>query len=127
MLGEEGPKPLVKRRRLHRVVVDPSLTVRPEIQVPQPHFGSLKNITPFTAGFFHPPPTPNPEIAKNEYREAGYRIEYSTQAMKLIREHRTVEFEYDPDGFVWVRSIKDDSLKDLVEDHPLTPYLMCSP
>ena len=127
MRGEEGPKPLVKRRRLQRVVVDPSLTVRPEIQVPQPHFGSLKNITPFTAGFFHHPPTLNPEIAKNEYREAGYRIEYSAQAMKLIREHRTVEFEYDPDGFVWIRSIKDDSLKDLVEDHTLKTYLIWSP
>lgn len=118
--------PVIKKR-LHRVAVDPSLTIRPEIQVPQPHFGSLKNITPFTEGFFHHPPTLNPDIATSEYREAGFRLEYSAQALKLIRDHRTVEFEYDSDGFVWVRPVKDESLKDIVDDQTLKTYLVWSP
>lgn len=118
---------VLRRRRLHRVVVDPSLTIRPEIQVPQPHFGSLRNITPFKEGFFHHPVTLNPETARNEFREAEFRLDYSAQALKLIREHRTVEFEYDPDGFVWVKPAKDDSVKDIVDDQTLKTYLVWSP
>jgi SNF2 family DNA or RNA helicase len=114
-------------KRLTRLIVDPSLTVGPDIHVPQPSFGSLANITPFKDGFFHHPPTLNPEIAKNTYREAGFRLDYSAHALKLIREHRTVEFDYDPSGFIWVNAVKGDSLKDLVDDEPLKTYLTWSP
>lgn len=115
------------RKRLRRITVDPSLRISPEIQVPQPHFGSLNDITPFKDGSFHHPPTLNPDTAKSEFREAGFRLEYSAQASKVIREHRTVEFEYDPDGFIWVRPVKDDSLKDIVDDQTLKTYLVWSP
>jgi SNF2 family DNA or RNA helicase len=121
------PKGEPRRRRLRRLTVDPSLVVRPELHVPQPSFGSLANLTPFLEGFFNHPATLNPEIAKEAYREAGFRLEYSAQALKLIREHRTVVFEYDPDGFVWVRPLKEDSLKDILDDQTLKTFLMWSP
>lgn len=127
MGGDTGPKRKLRQKRLQRVIVGPSLTIRPEFHVPQPSFGSLANATPFHDGFFHHPPTLNPEIAKETYREAGFRLEYSPQAVKLIREHRTVEFEYDPYGFVWVRPLKDGSLKDILDDQTLKTYLTWSP
>lgn len=113
--------------RLQGVLVDPSLTIRPQFHVPQPSFGSLTNITPFEDGFFHHPPTLNPEVAKETYRLAGLRLKYTPQALKLIREHRTVEFQYDPWGFVWVRAVKDGSLKDLLDDRTLKTYVTWSP
>jgi len=116
-----------RRRRLRRLTVDPFLVVRPELHVPQPSFGSLASLTPFVEGLFNHPATLNPEIAKQAYREAGFRLEYSTQALKLIREHRTVVFEYDPDGFVWVRPLKEDSLKDILDDQTLKTFLTWSP
>jgi len=126
MRSGQVTEPTIKKR-LRRVLVHPSLEIRPEIHVPQPHFGSLKNLTPFSDGLFHHPPTLNPEIAKSEYREAGLRLQYSEKALKLIREHRTVEFEYDPDGFVWVRPAINGSLKDILDDETLKTYLIWSP
>jgi SNF2 family DNA or RNA helicase len=127
MRGDKRPQGELRQRRLRRVVVDASLTIRPEFHVPQPSFGSLVNITPLRDGFFHHPSTLDPEIAKETYREAGFRLEYSPQALKLIREHRSAEFEYDPDGFVWVRPLKEDSLKDILDDQTLKTYLTWSP
>ena len=121
------PEGELRQKRLQRVVVDASLTIRPEFHAPQPGFGSLVNITPFRDGFFHHPSTLDPEIAKETYREAGLRLEYSRQALKLIREHRSVEFDYDPDGFVWVRPLKEDSLRDVLNDQTLKTYLTWSP
>ena len=126
-MGDLRPKGELRQKRLRRVVVDPSLTIQPELQVPQPSFGSLANLTPFVEGFFHHPSTLNPDLAKETYREAGYRLEYSSQALKQIREHRSAEFEYDPDGFVWVRSVKEDSLKEVLDDQTLKTYLTWSP
>jgi SNF2 family DNA or RNA helicase len=127
-MGSGKPsKPELPRKRLRRLIVDPSLVVRPEIHVPQPEFGSIVNITPFREGFFHHPVSLNPEIAKETYREAGFRLDYSNQALKLIREHRTVEFEYDPDGYVWVRPVRGDSLKDIIDDQALKTYFVWSP
>lgn len=122
----KSPNPQPIRRRLRRVVVDPTLTIRPEIHVPQPSFGSLANITPFSDGFFHHPITLNPETAKEAYREAGLRLDYSAQALKQIQEHRSVEFEYDTDGFVWVRTLQGYSLKDILDDQTLKTYLTWS-
>src|SRR5208337_5050238 len=102
-MGDLRPKGELRQKRLRRVIVDPSLTIQPELQVPQPSFGSLANLTPFVEGFFHHPSTLNPDLAKETYREAGFRLVYSSQALDQIREHRSAEFEYDPDGFVWVR------------------------
>lgn len=127
MRRETRAKDASQQKRLRRLIVDQSLIVRPEFHVPQPSFGSLANLTPFVGGFFRHPRTLDPEIAKETYREAGFRLEYSSQAVKLIREHRTVEFEYDPDGFVWVRPLKEDSLKDVLDDQTLKTYLTWSP
>jgi SNF2 family DNA or RNA helicase len=125
----EGPKPEGEpsQKKLRRVIVDPFLTIQPELQVPQPSFGTLTNLTPYVEGFFHHPSTLNPELAKQAYREAGFRLEYSSQALKQIREHRSAEFEYDPDGFVWVRPVKEDSLKEVLDDQTLKTYLVWSP
>ncbi|HXX72720.1 MAG TPA: hypothetical protein VEI80_03425, partial [Candidatus Acidoferrales bacterium] len=49
--------------KLKKLLVDPSLTVQPEIQVPEPNFGWLSELTPFRDGFFHHPVTLNPAIA----------------------------------------------------------------
>jgi SNF2 family DNA or RNA helicase len=124
---QKRPKGKVPQRRMRRVFVDASLIVRPEIKVPQPSFGSLTNITPFHDGFFHHPATLDPEVAKETYFECGFRLEYSAQALKLIRERRAVEFDYDPDGFVWVRPMKEDSLKDILDDQTFKTYLIWSP
>jgi len=78
-------------------------------------------------GFFRHPATLDPEIAKRIYREAGLRLEYTQQAIKCIRENRTVEFEYDPSGFIWVRPVKDVSLRDLMDDETFKTYLVWSP
>lgn len=127
-MGDETlSKREIPRKRLQRLVVDASLVVRPEFHAPQPSFGLLANITPFREGFFHHPSALNPVVAKETYREAGFRLEYSSQALKLIHEHRTVEFEYDPDGFVWVRPLKEDSLKDVLDDQTLKTYFTWSP
>jgi len=113
--------------RLRRVTVDPSLKVTPELHVPQPGFGSLTNITPFKDGFFHFPVTLNPKLAEETYREAGLRLEYSPQALKIIREHRAVEFEYDSAGFVWVRPGKNDQLNEMLDERTLKTYVVWSP
>jgi SNF2 family DNA or RNA helicase len=119
----EGPK----RVRYVRVLVDPSLKVQPELHVPQPSFGSLTEITPFREGFFHHPVTLDPLLAEETYRQAGLRLEYSPPALKLIREHRSIILEYDPQGFVWVRPLKDDSLKDILDDWTFKTYVIWSP
>jgi SNF2 family DNA or RNA helicase len=126
-MGDVRLKSEARKKRLRRLIVDASLTIRPEFHVPQPSFGTLANLTPFTDGFFHHPITLNPESAKEAYREAGFRLEYSPQALKQIRDHRTLEFEYDPEGFVWVRSLREDSLKDILDDQTLKTYLTWSP
>ena len=123
----DAPSGKAHRVRLQGVLVDPSLTVQPQVHVPQPSFGSLAEITPFKDGFFHHPPTLDPEIAKETYRQAGLRLEYSGQALKVIREHRALVLEYDPDGFVWVRPVKDDSLKDILDDRTLKTFVIWSP
>jgi SNF2 family DNA or RNA helicase len=107
--------------------VTPLLTIDPPFHVPQPSFGSLANLTPFKDDTFHHPSTLNPEIAKTVYRQAGIRLEYSPKALKTIHEHRTVAFEYDPSGFVWIRPLKDDSLKDILDDETLKTYITWSP
>ena len=116
-----------KRVRNIRVLVNPTFRIQPQIHVPQPSFGSLSEITPFKDDFFHHPRTLNPVIAKARYLDAGLRLEYSPQALKLIREHRTVILEYDPNGFVWVRPLKDDPLKDILDDSTFKTYIVWSP
>ena len=113
--------------QVERVVVDPSLRVQPEIHVPEPNFGSLSEITPFRDGFFHYPVTLNPVLAEETYRQAGLRLSYSPPALKLIREHRAIILEYDPQGFVWVRAVKDDPLKDILTDSTFKTYVVWSP
>ena len=127
MESEVKPKGKLQRVRLRRVTVDPSLKVTPELHVPQPGFGSLTNITPFKDGFFHFPVTLNPKLAEETYREAGLRLEYSPQALKIIREHRAVEFEYDSAGFVWVRPGKNDQLNEMLDERTLKTYVVWSP
>jgi len=127
MGGEVLTKGETRKKRLRRLTVDPSLAIRPEFQVPQPSFGTLANLTPFTDGFFHHPKTLDPESAKEAYREAGFRLQYSPQALKQIHDHRTLEFEYDPEGFVWVRALKEDSVKDIVDDQTMKTFLTWSP
>jgi len=107
--------------------VSPSLTIDLPFHVPQPNFGSLTNITPFEDDTFHHPPTLNPEIAKTIYRQAGISLEYSPKALRIIREHRAVTFEYDSSGYVWIRPSKDDSLRDMLDDETLKTYLTWSP
>ena len=126
-MGTKEAKSEEKQVRLQRVVVEPSLKIRPEFHVPQPSFGTLTNITPFKEDNFHHPVTLNPEIAKETYRQAGLRLDYAPQALKLIREHRTIILEYDSDGFIWVRPIKDDALSDILDDRTLKTYVMWSP
>lgn len=121
------PKEQVHAKRLRRAIVTPLLTIDPPFHVPQPSFGSLANLTPFKDDTFHHPSTLNPEIAKTVYRQAGIRLEYSPKALKTIHEHRTVAFEYDPSGFVWIRPLKDDSLKDILDDETLKTYITWSP
>lgn len=117
----------MRGRRPQRVLVDASLTIRPAVHVPEPALGSITNITPRVDGFFRHPATLDPEVAKRTYREAGLRLEYTKQAIKSIRENRTVEFEYDPAGFIWVRPVKNVSLRDLMDDETFKTYLVWSP
>jgi SNF2 family DNA or RNA helicase len=126
-LRTKEAKSVGRQARLQHVVVDPSLRIRPEFHVPQPSFGTLSNITPFKEDHFHHPVTLNPDVAKETYRQAGLRLEYAPQALKLIREHRTIIFEYDSDGFIWVRPIKDDPLNGILDDRTLKTYVMWSP
>jgi SNF2 family DNA or RNA helicase len=121
------PGKKIERVRLQRVLVQPSMAIQPEVHVPQPSFGSLVEITPFRDGFFRHPLTLNPEVAKEIYRQAGLRLLYSPRALKLIREHRTVILEYDTDGVVWVRPLKDDSLKEMLDDRTFKTYVIWSP
>ena len=116
-----------KRSRNVKVLVDPSLRIQPPIHVPQPSFGSLIEITPFKDDFFQHPPSLNPEIASARYLEAGLKLEYSPEALKLIHEHRTIILEYDPNGFVWVRPMKDDSLREILGDSTFKTYVVWSP
>lgn len=116
-----------RRVRLRHVIVEPSLTIQPQIHVPQPSFGFLSEITPFKDELFHHPPTLNPKVAKETYRQAGLRLDYSKQALKLIREHRTVIFDYDADGSVWVKAANDDSLRDILDGRTFKTYVMWSP
>ncbi len=116
-----------RRKRIERVLVDASLTVRQPIHVPQPSFGSLTIITPFEDDHFHHPPALNPTIAIDAYRQAGFKLEYSPQALKIIQEHRTVEFEYDPSGFIWVKPLKNDALKDLLDERTFKTFIAWSP
>jgi SNF2 family DNA or RNA helicase len=120
-------EPKAKRVRLRQVLVEPSLVIRPQVHVPQPSFGSLTEITPFKDGFFHHPLTLNPKVAKETYRQAGLRLKYSPRALKLIREHRAVLFEYDKDGIVWVKPVKGDSLREILDDRTFKTYAIWSP
>jgi SNF2 family DNA or RNA helicase len=113
--------------RLKRALVSPSLKIHPPMHVPEPAFGALNDLTPFKGDVFRHPPTLNPEVATQVYRQAGLRLEYSEQALKIIREHRTAVFEYDPAGFVWVRPANNGSLKDILEDQTLKTFVVWSP
>lgn len=120
-------KDQIQSTRLQRAKVSSSLTIDLSFHVPQPSFGSLANITPFDGTLFHHPPTLNPEIARETYRQARIRLEYSPQALRTIREHQSVTFEYDSSGFVWVTPRKDDPLKDILDDRTLKTYVSWSP
>ena len=124
---QEEAKQAPKKRRLRRAIVSPLLTIDLGFHVPQPNFGSLADLTPSKEEVFHHPRTLNPEIAKAVYRKAGIRLEYSPKALKAIREHRTVTFEYGPVGFVWVRPARDDSLRDMLDDETMKTYIVWSP
>ena len=121
------PGKKTERVRLQRVLVESSMAIQPEVHVPQPSFGSLVEITPFKDGFFRHPLTLNPEVAKETYRQAGLRLLYSPRALRLIREHRTLILEYDRDGVVWVRPLKDDSLKEILDNRTFKTYVIWSP
>lgn len=110
-----------------RVIVDRSLTINPPSHIPEPTFGSLVSLTPFRDGAFHHPATLNPETAKTAFLEAGLKLIYSREARKIIREHRAVTLEYDPAGYVWVKSQKNDSLKDLLDDTTIKTYMIWNP
>ena len=124
MHREEQRAPIA---RLRHAIVSPLLTINLAFHVPQPSFGSLSDLTPFDNDVFHHPPSLNPRIAKAVYRKAGIRLEYSPKAMKTIREHRSVSFEYDVAGSVWVRPAKDDPLKDMLDDETMKTYVTWSP
>lgn len=113
--------------KLQRARVSPDLTIDLPFHVPQPSFGSLVNVTPFVGDLLHHPPTLNPEITREVYHQARIKLEYSQQALKTIRDHRTVIFEYDPSGFVWVRPLMEDSLKDILDDWTLKTFITWSP
>lgn len=127
MATKEGGVETSKPVRLKNLLVDPSLKVQPEIHVPEPNFGWLSEITPFRDGSFHHPVTLNPDIAQETYRQAGLRLRYAPAALKLIREHRTIVLEYDPQGFVWVRPLRDDSLREILTDWTFKTYVVWSP
>ena len=112
---------------LKKLLVDQSLKVQPEIHVPEPSFGWLSEITPFHDGFFHHPVTLNPVVAQETFLQAGFKLQYSPAALKLIRDHRTIVLEYDPQGFVWVRPLRDDSLREILTDRTFKTYVVWSP
>jgi SNF2 family DNA or RNA helicase len=87
----------------------------------------LTDIIPFHDGAFRHPATLNPDIAKDAFLEAGFKLVYSREARKTIQEHRRVLLEYDPAGYVWVKSQKDDPLKELFDDRTFKTYLIWSP
>ena len=121
-------RPSIERRaELQRVIVDRSLVIRPPSHIPEPTFGLLTDIMPFHDGAFRHPATLNPEIAKDAFLEAGFKLVYSREARKIIHEHRSVLFEYDPAGYVWVKSQKDDPLKEIFDDRTFKTYLIWSP
>jgi len=95
--------------------------------VPEPSFGWLSEITPFHDGFFHHPVTLNPVVAQETFLQAGFKLQYSPAALKLIRDHRTIVLEYDPQGFVWVRPLRDDSLREILTDRTFKTYVVWSP
>jgi SNF2 family DNA or RNA helicase len=101
--------------------------VQPQIHVPEPNFGWLSEITPFRDSFFHHPVTLSPILAQETYRRASFRLRYSPAALKLIREHRSIVLEYDPQGFVWVRPLKDDSLREILTDWTFKTFVVWSP
>jgi SNF2 family DNA or RNA helicase len=117
----------IRPARMKRAIVTPSLTIRPPTHIPEPAFGTVNDLTPFDNDVFHHPPTLNPELAKEAYRQAGLRLEYTEQALKTIRECRTVEFDYDHAGFVWVRPTNNGSLKDILDDQTLKTFVVWSP
>jgi len=110
-----------------RIKVDGSLNIRPPTHIPEPTFGTLVDITPFEDGTFHHPPTLNPQTAKAAFLQAGFKLAYSREARKIIDEHRAVTFDYDPAGYVWIKSQKNDEIKELLDDTTLKTYLVWSP
>lgn len=116
-----------RHTELQRVIVDRSLVIRPPSHIPEPTFGLLTDIIPFHDGAFRHPATLNPDIAKDAFLEAGFKLVYSREARKTIQEHRRVLLEYDPAGYVWVKSQKDDPLKELFDDRTFKTYLIWSP
>jgi SNF2 family DNA or RNA helicase len=114
-------------KRLRRVLVDKTLAIHPPFHVPQPAFGALTSITPYEEDeAFHHPVTLNPEIAKATYLKAGLRLQYSPEALKIIRDHRSVTFEYDTTGYVWVKSSQDDTLRAMVDQRSYKTFLTWS-
>ena len=115
-------------KRLRRVQVDKNLAIHPPFHVPQPAFGALTSITPYEEDeAFHHPVTLNPEIAKEAYLRAGLRLQYSPEAIKILREHRYVSFEYDATGYVWVKSAQDDPLRAMLDQRSYKTFLIWSP
>ena len=110
-----------------RIIVDGSLNIRPPTHIPEPTFGTLVDITPFEDGIFHHPVTLNPQTAKAAFLHAGFKLAYSREARKIIDEHRAVIFDYDPAGYVWVKSQKNNDVKDLLDDATVKTYLIWSP
>ena len=110
-----------------RITVDSSLNIRPPTHIPEPTFGTLVDITPFEDGTFHHPATLNPERAKAAFLLAGFKLAYSREASKIIDEHRAVIFDYDPAGYVWIKSQKNDDIKELLDDATVKTYLVWSP
>lgn len=110
-----------------RIIVDGSLNIRPPTHIPEPTFGTLIDITPFEDGTFHHPATLNPDTAKAAFLQAGFKLAYSREARKIIDEHRAVIFDYDPAGYVWVKSQKNNDVKDLLDDVTVKTFLVWSP
>jgi len=110
-----------------RIIVDGSLNMRPPTHIPEPTFGALVDITPFEDGTFHHPVTLNPQTAKAAFLQAGFKLAYSREARKIIEEHRAVILDYDPTGYVWIKSQKNDDIKELLDDSTVKTYLVWSP
>lgn len=110
-----------------RIIVDGSLNIRPPTHIPEPTFGTLVDITPFEDGTFHHPATLNPQTAKAAFLQAGFKLAYSREARKIIDEHRAVIFDYDPAGYVWIKSQKNNDIKELLDDATVKTYLVWSP